>query len=98
MSCPFVGLATRYTTAGERVTVRICGALPYERDDDPQELPPPTVCFSVADWQQCYHYITMSKRKEIAHRLAEGGPVWLDEPAPDEHAPDPTLDERDIVS
>ena len=28
------------------MTVRICGAVPYERNEDPDDLPLPSVCFS----------------------------------------------------
>ncbi len=66
MGCPFVGVATRTTVHGERVSVRICGAIPYERDDDPDDLAPPSVCFSASDWQGCYHYQTMMKRKAFS--------------------------------
>lgn len=69
MSCPFAGLATRYTVDDTRVSVRICSAVPYERDSDPDDLPLPTVCFSMAAWQSCAHYIRLTGRKEIAQRL-----------------------------
>jgi len=69
MSCPFAGLATRYTIDDTRVSVRICSAVPYERDSDPDDLPLPTVCFSMAAWQSCAHYIRLTGRKEIAQRL-----------------------------
>ncbi|HMA32858.1 MAG TPA: hypothetical protein VKY74_00150 [Chloroflexia bacterium] len=69
MSCPFAGLATRYTVNDERVSVRICGALPYERDSDPDDLPLPSVCFSNAAWQTCPHYLRLTQRKEIARQL-----------------------------
>jgi hypothetical protein len=51
------------------VTVRICGAVPYERNEDPDDLPLPSVCFSESLYQECYHYRTMIKRKEIAAQL-----------------------------
>ena len=70
MSCPFVGLATRYTAGGDRLTVRICAAVPYERGDDIGDLPLPSVCFSSTAYQHCYHYRTLIKRKEIAARFA----------------------------
>jgi len=69
MSCPFAGLATRYTEHNERVSVRVCGAVPYERDADPDDLPLPSVCFSVAAWQSCPHYLRLIQRKEIAQKL-----------------------------
>jgi hypothetical protein len=69
MSCPFAGLATRYTVENARVSVRICGAVPYERDSDPDDLPLPTVCFSKAAWESCPHYIRLTARKEIARQL-----------------------------
>ncbi len=69
MSCPFAGLATRYTIDDTRVSVRICSAVPYERDSDPDDLPLPTVCFSMAAWQSCAHYIRLTGRKEVAVRL-----------------------------
>src|SRR5690242_21831350 len=70
MSCPFAGLATRYTLKDERVSVRICGAVPYERASDPEDLPLPSVCFSQAAWQSCPHYLRLTQRKEVAERLA----------------------------
>jgi len=78
MSCPFAGLATRYTIDDTRVSVRICSAVPYERDSDPDDLPLPTVCFSMAAWQSCAHYIRLTGRKEIAQRL---GLAEADSPA-----------------
>ena len=69
MSCPFAGLATRYTIDDTRVSVRICSAVPFERDSDPDDLPLPTVCFSMAAWQSCAHYIRLTGRKEVARRL-----------------------------
>jgi hypothetical protein len=69
MSCPFAGLATRYTLKDERVSVRICGAVPYERASDPEDLPLPSVCFSQAAWQSCPHYLRLIQRKEVAQRL-----------------------------
>jgi hypothetical protein len=69
MSCPFAGLATRYTEHDERVSVRVCGAVPYERDADPDDLPLPSVCFSMAAWQSCPHYLRLIQRKEIAQQL-----------------------------
>ncbi len=69
MSCPFAGLATRYTVDDARVSVRICSAVPYERDSDPDDLPLPTVCFSMAAWQSCAHYIRLTGRKEVAQQL-----------------------------
>ena len=69
MSCPFAGLATRYTLKDERVSVRICGAVPYERASDPDDLPLPSVCFSQAAWQSCPHYLRLIQRKEVAQRL-----------------------------
>jgi hypothetical protein len=83
MSCPFAGLATRYTANGERVTVRICVAVPYERNEDPDDLPLPSVCFSDSAYKQCYHYRTMIKRKEIAQRLGVGAPLMISPPVPD---------------
>ncbi|MDQ2806161.1 MAG: hypothetical protein M3Z04_04465 [Chloroflexota bacterium] len=80
MSCPFAGLATRYTIDDTRVSVRICSAVPYERDSDPDDLPLPTVCFSMAAWQSCAHYIRLTGRKEIAQRL---GLVEAEDPAAD---------------
>jgi hypothetical protein len=69
MSCPFAGLATRYTEHNERVSVRVCAAVPYERDADPDDLPLPSVCFSTAAWQSCPHYLRLIQRKEIAQQL-----------------------------
>jgi len=69
MSCPFAGLATRYTLRDERVSVRICGAVPYERDSDPEDLPLPSVCFSHAAWESCAHYLRLTQRREVARRL-----------------------------
>jgi hypothetical protein len=69
MGCPFAGRATRYGATGGRLSVRICGAVPYERSEDPDDLPLPSVCFSESLYQECYHYRTMIKRKEIAARL-----------------------------
>ena len=69
MSCPFAGLATRYTMRDERVSVRICGAVPYERDADPEDLPLPSVCFSHAAWESCAHYLRLTQRREVARRL-----------------------------
>jgi hypothetical protein len=69
MSCPFAGLATRYTLKDERVSVRICGAVPYERTSDPEDLPLPSVCFSQAAWQSCPHYLRLIQRKEVAERM-----------------------------
>src|SRR5947209_6540440 len=69
MSCPFAGLATRYTVENARVSVRICGAVPYERDSDPDDLPLPTVCFSKGAWESCPHYIRLTGRKEVARQL-----------------------------
>ncbi len=76
MGCPFVGVATRTTVQGERVSIRICGALPYERDEDPEDLAPPSVCFSDSEWLGCYHYQIMMKRKAFSRPPmvdAEGG-------------------------
>jgi hypothetical protein len=53
----------------ERVSVRICGAVPYERASDPEDLPLPSVCFSQAAWQSCPHYLRLIQRKEVAQRL-----------------------------
>lgn len=89
MSCPFAGLATRFTMNDERVSVRICGAVPYERDSDPDDLPLPSVCFSQAAWQSCPHYLRLTQRKEIARRLGlapsdESAPTSPERPADDE--------------
>ena len=81
MSCPFVGLATRHTAAGASLTARICGVVPYERNEDPDELPAPSVCFSHAAYQQCYHYRIIMKRKEIMARQDHGAPMLIDLPA-----------------
>ena len=43
--------------------------MPYERDADPDDLPLPSVCFSVAAWQSCPHYLRLIQRKEIAQKL-----------------------------
>jgi hypothetical protein len=85
MSCPFAGRATRHTARGERVTVRVCAAVVYERDQDPSDLPLPSVCFSDAAFQQCYHFRTMIQRKEIAQRLGLIPPEapLVDEPIPE---------------
>ncbi|HUS14535.1 MAG TPA: hypothetical protein VM536_05895 [Chloroflexia bacterium] len=69
MSCPFAGLATRYTVNDERVSVRICSAVPYERESDAEDLPLPSVCFSRTAWQSCPHYLRLTQRKEIAEKL-----------------------------
>src|SRR5690242_10978476 len=69
MSCPFAGLATRYTMRDERVSVRICGAVPYERDSDPEDLPLPSVCFSHAAWESCAHYLRLTQCREVARRM-----------------------------
>src|SRR3954469_25727931 len=85
MSCPFAGLATRYTLKDERVSVRICAAVPYERASDPEDLPLPSVCFSQAAWQSCPHYLRLIQRKEVAQRL---GLQPADEGPPDPDAPE----------
>ncbi len=77
MGCPFVGIATRYTVSDELVSVRICSAVPYERDSDPEDLPLPSVCFSRQAWQSCPHYLRLTQRREIARMLGLPG-------APDE--------------
>lgn len=85
MSCPFAGRATRHSGRGERVTVRVCAAVVYERDQDPSDLPLPSVCFSDAAFKQCYHFRTMIQRKEIAMRLGlipQEAPL-IPEPAPE---------------
>src|SRR5438067_1600933 len=66
MGCPFAGRATRVTANGERVTVRVCAAMVYERDEDPNDLPLPAVCFSETAWRDCHHYRRVIQRKEIA--------------------------------
>ncbi len=66
MSCPFVGIATRTTVESVQVSIRICGAVPYERDNDPDDLPAPTVCFSEREFEGCYHYQTMMKRRAFS--------------------------------
>ena len=71
MSCPFAGLATRYTIHDERVSVRICSAVPYERDSDPEDLPLPSVCFSQVAWQSCPHYLRLTQRKEVALEIVQ---------------------------
>ena len=77
MGCPFAGRATRYAASGERMTVRICAAVPYERNEDPEDLPLPSVCFSDNLYEGCYHYRTMLRRKEIAARLGLVVPLTL---------------------
>jgi hypothetical protein len=91
MGCPFAGRATRHAASGERVTVRICSAVPYERDDDPPDLPLPSVCFSEGLFHDCYHYRTMLKRKEISARLGLVVPLTL---TGTEVAPEPGTDRR----
>jgi len=68
-------LATRYTDKDEQVSVRICGAVPYERDADPDDLPLPSVCFSERAWQSCPHYLRLTQRAEIAAMLGLPVPI-----------------------
>ena len=98
MSCPFAGLATRYTVKDERVSVRICVAVPYERDSDPEDLPLPSVCFSQGAWQSCAHYLRLTQRREVARRLglppADGeAPPAADAP-PTAPPPPPAIEAR----
>jgi hypothetical protein len=93
MGCPFAGRATRYAASGERLTVRICSAVPYERTEDPEDLPLPSVCFSEAAYKECYHYQTILRRKEIAARLGLIVPLVVTT-LPDPEAQPVTFDRR----
>ncbi|HEX2912035.1 MAG TPA: hypothetical protein VH186_14600 [Chloroflexia bacterium] len=48
-------------------------AIPRERDNDPVEMPPPTICFSKASFVDCYHYKIMLLRSELPVEQPEGG-------------------------
>lgn len=64
MSCPYVAKAIKIGTKNSRTEVRLCMAIPRERDNDPEEMPPAFVCFSEADFLDCYHYKVMRLRGE----------------------------------
>ncbi len=64
MSCPFVAKAIMTDKAGLQQVVRLCMAIPRERDNDPDDMPPPSVCFSEKDFLDCYHYKVMIQRGE----------------------------------
>jgi len=74
------------------MTVRICAAVPYERNEDPDDLPLPSVCFSESSYHECYHYRTMLKRKEIAARLGLVIPLAVPDTLPEPLSFDPRVD------
>jgi hypothetical protein len=50
-------------------------AIPRERDNDPEEMPPAFICFSDADFLDCFHYKVMVRRGEPPVEQPEEDPV-----------------------
>lgn len=93
MSCPFVAKAVVKGKDESTTTIRLCMAMPRERDNDPEDLPPPSVCFSESDFLDCFHYKVMQIRGEPGVEQSEEllpveSPPLAKSEAPDPGSPD----------
>jgi hypothetical protein len=64
MSCPFVAKAIIKKPDNAEQVIRLCMAIPRERETDPLEMPQPSVCFSTAGYEGCFHFLVMCRRGE----------------------------------
>jgi hypothetical protein len=64
MSCPFIAKAVVTGKDTQTTVVRLCMAIPRERENDPGDMPPPSVCSSDHAYTDCYHYKVMQLRGE----------------------------------